>query len=186
MFALPSGSAHADDVTGSYSTAIGAGTSTQFMAWNKPLEKVRLRVTFGGNAEGSGDRCQDAAVDWNTNGTGHYDARVVRNCNPGHTEETDPDGNDWWQEPSNFQDADVRRVQRVGSYVFDDSDLTNITNSSNAYGSEPSRAYGTGDWSQRIRTLYDDGDVVSHEHNPARCAGNDTWIGGPGHSGFCA
>ena len=175
--------AFADDVSGSYKTSIGAGSSEQYMAWRKPEEEVRLWVDFDGNPSGTGSRCQDAAVDWNTNGTGHYDARVVRNCNPGHFIATDAGGDGWWEEPNDYDEADVRRVQRVGSYVFKDDDLTAITSSKNKYGNAPSRAAPTSDFAQRIRTLYDNGDISSFMHLPVRCAGDDVWVDYPGSDG---
>ena len=132
--------AHANPVDGSFDSAIGAGSSSQHMRWKQPSQRVRLWVTFAGNPNSTGGRCQDAAVDWNTNGTGHYDARVLRNCNPGHTEQTDPGGDGWWEEPNNFDGANVTQVQRVGSYVFEDGNLSNVINGSNMYGSRPSAA----------------------------------------------
>lgn len=178
-----SGQALADDVAGSYQTSIGAGSSKQYMAWSQSQEKIKLWVDFDGNPSGTGNRCQDALVDWNTNGTGHYDARVVRNCNPGHLVATDPGGDDWWQEPNDYDEADVRRVQRVGSYVFKDNDRSAITNHKYKYGGPPAEAGATSSYAQRIRTLYDSGNLVSYTHFPVRCAGDNVWIDYPGSNG---
>ena len=127
-------------------------------------------------------------MDWDTNNSSprHYDARVVRNCNPGHEEESDPHGNLWWQEPNDYDEADVDGVQRAGSYVFKDDDLDTILNHSNAYGGPPAHALPTSSYAQRIRTLYDDGSVASHEHYPVRCNVDATWVGFPfSSSGTC-
>ena len=52
----------------------------------------------------------------------------------------DPGGDGWWEEPNNFDGANVTQVQRVGSYVFEDGNLSNVINGSNMYGSRPSAA----------------------------------------------
>lgn len=172
---------------GWYTSFVGHWSDAkQYMKWNVNQHKIRIWVRFGGPSGGTGNRCTDAVVDWNTNGTGHYDARVVRNCNPGGFIETDPGGDGFWQDPADFDEADVRRVQRVGSYDFTDHDLSHIRNDKNRYGGPPDRALPSSSWSQRIRTLYDNGTVFSHYHGPVRCAGRQSWQGYPGSSGgFC-
>lgn len=68
-----------------------AGAGSQYGNWSLSGKKLRLKV-FPSNAM-STTRCMDALLDWNTEGTTHWDARVVRSCRPGTTEETDPGGN---------------------------------------------------------------------------------------------
>lgn len=182
-FLLPvAGPAHADQVEGAYTANLGPGLSYQFMRWSQPDRKIRLAAKFAGDSD-TAARCHDAAVDWFTNGTGHYDARVVRNCNPGGYVETDPGGDGFWKDPQDFDEADVTRVQRVGAYVFSDSNLSNIVADDPVYGGTPSSALATSNFSQRIRTLYDNGQVASHDHYPVRCATDATWIGYPGSNG---
>lgn len=178
--------AQADSVVGSGITYVGLSPSAQGLRWTVPGEEIRLWARFAATSTGSARYCHDAAVDWFTNGTGHYDARVIRNCNPGTTIETDPGGNGFWQEPNNYDEADVTRVQRAGSYAFPDDDLSNVVQPENIHGGAPSNALATSNYSQRIRTMYDSGLVQSFEHFPVRCSNNDTWVPNPfNNSGAC-
>ena len=54
--------AHANPVDGSFDSAIGAGSSSQHMRWKQPSQRVRLWVTFAGNPNSTGGRCQETAT----------------------------------------------------------------------------------------------------------------------------
>lgn len=67
--------AQATESVGSHTSSLGPGTSSQLMRWDEPGERMRLRAFYSGSANGSGDRCFDAAIDWrNLSSPSHYDA----------------------------------------------------------------------------------------------------------------
>lgn len=66
------------DTSGSGSETIGAGS--QSWSWNRLIGEAYV----SGNANNGMDldKCLDTFVDWMTT-SGHYDARIARNCKPG-------------------------------------------------------------------------------------------------------
>jgi hypothetical protein len=116
MVAAP---AYAASQSGSGYFYQGAGNSYQYVAWNKAEHKVRLRVFADSGMNTS--RCIDAMVDWHVSDDQHYDARVVRVCQPGAAEETDPGGDGYWQEPSDWDGRSVDGLRVAAAYVMDDT-----------------------------------------------------------------
>lgn len=66
--------------TGSFSTATSA--STAFQSYNTSTKGLSVQGGLG-TADDNAGRCVDSLFDWIS--TGHHDARVMRNCDPGTT-----------------------------------------------------------------------------------------------------
>ncbi|MFZ2501610.1 MAG: hypothetical protein WAW88_02900 [Nocardioides sp.] len=132
-------------------------------------------IYFEGNPAGSATYCIDIKMDVRTGG-GHYDARVLRNCNPGHSWETDPGADGYWEEPSGWQDRSVSAFKKLVAYRIED-DLSSWSNAGWVEDGENNGvvwadgAPGQGTKSVRIRTLYDNGDEASDIHELRRCPG---------------
>lgn len=145
------------------SDTANAGSGTQFASWSKSNHRLRLKVLPGNSM--STDKCMDVMLDWGTNGSGHYDGRVVRSCAPGIDEETDPDANGFWDEPSGWGGRDVTGIQKGWGYTIDDDNLLvlsaarlNDTGTGDLWGVAP----GTGTQGfARVRTRYQNGTVKS-------------------------
>lgn len=179
LLVVPAG-AHAADSTGYGYTYQGAGASFQYMSWNRSTRKIRLKVfaDVGMNP----DNCMDAMADWHTTNGDHYDARVVRVCLPGGTEETDPGADGYWIEPSDWDGRPVDGLRIAGGYVMDDdypfvikwgSVLPESVSSSlyPATSGTPPRTPPSDDYWARVRTLYQDGHVQSGNPTPEHCFG---------------
>ena len=69
-------------------------------------------------------RCIDAFFDWEAQGlfAGHYDSRIIRNCYPGSNLESDPNGDGYWVEPSNWGGESVSGLQKGMGATYDLSD----------------------------------------------------------------
>lgn len=147
----------------------GSGSSSQYGWWSVSARKLRL--VSNPDSGMSSRRCMDAFIDWGTEGTGHYDGRIVRSCKPGTSESTDPAADGRWSEPpiDPFHYRDLGGVQQGWGYTLDDSDLTifrgvgSMEQFDDAGGAAPDeRAAGTGTQGYaRVRTRYQDGSVKS-------------------------
>lgn len=187
-------SASADGAEGSDYNYVGPSPARQYVHWSKPDRRVRMFIEAPTGM--STDKCIDSKIDWNTTessqGNDHYDSRVLRNCKPGSTVETDGGNNGYWEEDSTSDDlADwnsrgINRVREVVSYMVDDDDLapqygshppqwsyqesgdtTIYNNNANA----PATDNGT-DWWSRVKTRYQDGTTAAStdQHRPYNCA----------------
>ena len=120
----------------------------------------------------STDRCMDAMLDWQTT-SGHYDGRIVRSCRPGGTATTDPGGDGYWQEPSNWAGRTVIDMQKGGGARIDDDylngnfELYQWDPFAGAGGSYTVRARTCTDKFARVRALYQDGHFASCNSDPA-------------------
>lgn len=140
-----------------------AGAGSQYGNWSLSGQKLRLKVFPGSGMSTS--KCMDAFLDWGTEGD-HYDGRVIRSCRPGTTEETDPGGNGFWSEPTDFAGAHVNGIQKGFGYMIDDGNLQVLTGAqrmaNTGSGSLDNYAPGTGTQGYaRVRTRYQDGTVKS-------------------------
>lgn len=166
---------------GAGSLSVGAGT--QYAAWSVSGRKIRLSVLA--NSGMAASKCMDSMVDWYTNGTGHYDARVVRSCLPGGYIETDPGGDGYWNEfNTDWITRVINKIQRGYGYTIDDTNLAVLNfdhyNFGNLAGLQAA-APGTGTQGYaRVRTLYQNGSIKSC--NPLPAYASD----GSGGSGGCS
>lgn len=117
----------------------------------------------------STDRCMDAFLDWGRD-HGHYDARIVRECDPGNAVGTDPQGDGHWSEPPI---TPLNGIQRGWGYVIDDDNLRQIdgqrdhmTNTGTIAPTNPAPGTGTQGYA-RVRTEYQSGAVKSCNPLPA-------------------
>lgn len=180
-----SGPADAGDDSGSAYRYKGAGDSWQYVYWDRPSRKMRMRI-FADDGM-STDRCIDVTVDWRVEDGSHYDQRVLRNCDPGGYVDTDPGGDGYWREPSNWDtdthDSPVVGVRTVAVYKIDDDDRSIVGNpaivqgSSNIYGGRlPPSTFNDG-WAE-VRTRYQSGTIRStrNDYKPERCwQEDDSW-----------
>jgi hypothetical protein len=119
-------------------------------------------------------RCIDGHLDWDT-ASGHYDARVVRTCQRGHIHFTDPSGDFWYDEPSNWDGRNVTGIQRGAGYKIDDSSLEVMGedmvwgSSFSLYNTAPRTTAGIDMWA-KLWTHYQDGHEVIKNANPHNCA----------------
>lgn len=173
--------AYANDTgNGSFIGTVGASGSYQSTEWDKGSRKIRIEVRAGNNMNTS--RCIDGAVDWKTK-SGHYDVRVVRVCRPGGTESTDPGGDGWWLEPSDWDGRTVVGMRVAGGILIGDTYPFANHNESlsqlsvgRPYQSTNHVAPRSGsnvDFWARIRTMYQDGQrgTASINKTPERCFG---------------
>lgn len=134
-----------------------SGNGSQYAAWSKSGKKLRLKVSP--NSAMSTGKCMDAMLDWGNNGN-HYDARVVRSCRPGKSEETDPGADGYWQEPSG---TNPTHIQKGYGYMISDSTLTVLAEEPfNSVGGDDNYDVAPSTLSQgyaRIRTRYQDNSV---------------------------
>lgn len=139
--------------------------------WSKSEKRLSLG-SFPGYSM-STDRCMDAMLDWKTT-SGHYDARVVRSCDPGGKVSTDPGGDGYWQEPSDWGGRTITDMQKgVGARIDDDYVDGNFA----MYAHEDFAGAGGGAYSARprtctdrfarVRTLYQDGHIQSCNSDPS-------------------
>ncbi|TIC79001.1 hypothetical protein [Nocardioides sp. GY 10127] len=154
------------------SDTVSAGSGSQFGRWSKSNKRLRLKVSPNNNM--NTDKCMDVMLDWGTQGNEHYDSRVVRSCLPGTNEETDPDGDGYWSEPSDWGGRTVTGIQKGWGYMIDDSNLLVLsaerladTGSGALWGTAP----GTGTQGYaRMRTRYQNGSVKSCNPLPVTSA----------------
>lgn len=178
LIGTPDSAAANDHTAGSGYTSLGAGNSLQYIEWNRTLRRVRLEVKTDANMPTN--LCFEATFDWRTANGAHYDQRTVRNCDPGSVVETDPGGDNFWNEPADWDTRPVNGVSRAYGVKIDDSSL-DILLSSKLFGSSNSVYGGQGHppptvgdppqyWTA-IRTRYQGGAIVSRrlEVNPERC-----------------
>lgn len=83
----------------------------------------RVRLVASPDAAVPTYRCHDAWVDWATV-SGHYDARLTRNCDPGSYRETDSGGDGWEPEPSNWGGRNVTGIQKGAGCVHNQNSIT--------------------------------------------------------------
>jgi hypothetical protein len=153
---LTAGPAWASPANGDGIVYVGSGN--QYAAWQFTFQREML--TASPSAGMSNSKCMDAMVDWNTNGTGHFDSRVVRSCKPGTTESTG-----WWNEPTwggrningvgkaygyTISDQSPLPVQSYSDILWQDSGQVSGQIYTNAPGT------GTSGWA-RVRTRYNNG-----------------------------
>jgi hypothetical protein len=140
-----------------------AGNGVQYGVWQKSNKRVRLKVSPSSTM--SSTRCMDAKLDWGTEGSGHYDARVVRSCQPGTPEETDPDADGFWVEPSDWGGRNIGGIQKGFGYIISDSTLAVLLDErfeNTGSGDLEQFAPGTGTQGYaRVRTRYNNGTVKS-------------------------
>jgi hypothetical protein len=191
---VPSAAAEANDHTsGSDTTYLGPGSSSQYLYWNRTTRRIRLKVVFAGDPTESSTFCLESTVDWRVEDGSHFDPRVVRNCDPGSSVETDPGGDGYWVEPANWDfdthDSPVNGVFRAWGVKVSDGPLA-VLNSTHVFGPAPT-PYAqnqdppnhppptTGQFFAAVRTRYDDGSVVSSREtvDPERCWDEDVLIG---------
>lgn len=87
-------SSPANAVQHNWTTNYGSGTSE--IKYDRELGgKIHMYSSRNG---GASTACIDVRTDWDTGGTGHYDARILRNCGVNTALQTDPGGNTWWEE----------------------------------------------------------------------------------------
>jgi hypothetical protein len=162
--------------SGSGTAYAGAGNSWQQLSWNNSTERLQIRVRA--DEAMSTDRCIDGHEDWNTNGTGHYDSRVVRVCEPGVIHFTDPDGDYWFDEPTGqFNDRNITGMQRGAGYKIDDDTLEIIGSPDFVWGgpgiysggNAPVTTAGVDMWA-KLWTHYQSGQEVNKDAKPATCA----------------
>ncbi|MGH3346177.1 MAG: hypothetical protein ACRDO4_04290 [Nocardioides sp.] len=167
---------------GTSTTDLGGGSSYQHHEWDFDLQRIRLVSKV--DSTSSGDKCLDAAFDWRTSNGAHYDARVVRNCDPGSYLETDAAGDGFWDEPASWDNRPVNGVSRAFAVVVDDDNL-HIDNKIRISPAQGSCCYGdgyssdeapptNGQYNVAIITRYDSGTVVSRwaDVKPMRCSQN--------------
>lgn len=116
-------------------------------------------------------------MDWKVT-SGHYDARVIRSCQPGVQESTDPQGNGFWSEPSGWAGATVVDMQKGWGMLIDDSYVNgNFAEYEKdpfagtlgaAYSERPRTCI---DKFARVRTRYNDGHVESCDSLPRQWNG---------------
>ncbi len=172
---LPDASAAGED--GSSTTHHGPGSSSQYMYWDISEHRVRMKMNPGDAMPDT--VCQDVKLDWGTEGSGHYDARVTRVCKPGGHIQTNGDSSTsgHWVEPAGFEGRDVERIREAVAYtISDDSPLWVLSSPSPSWAFKVSRddnVYNNGNsahplghapktrtsWWARVRTRYNNGDV---------------------------
>jgi len=103
----------------------------QYGRWS--LSERQVRMTVNPTTSMSSDRCMDALLDWGTEGTGHWDSRILRSCQPGYAVETDPGGDGFWEEPNNniLHWRDLGGIQKGWGYTIDDDSLEIAPGSAN-------------------------------------------------------
>lgn len=161
--------------TGSGTTYAGTGDSWQQLSWNDGTRRLYIRVHT--DPAMSTDRCIDGHLDWNTHGSGHYDSRVVRDCEPGTYHFTDPNGDYWYTELlASWNTRNISHMQRGAGYKIDDDTLDIIGSPEYVWGSD---IYGGGNvpattaevdlWS-KLWTHYQNGNEVKKDATPDNCA----------------
>lgn len=165
LFAPMSPASAASDEHGDEWRHLGAGNSYQYIYWDRSERRVGLSVFA--DTTMSSNVCLEAMMDWSPNDGTHYDARTVRNCMPGGIISTDPLGNGYWNEPSNWDsdthDSPITNVRAAAAYKTDDGTL-DILEQAVVYGSND--IYGnrtpptTSDKWAAVRTLYESGSIV--------------------------
>ncbi len=173
-------SAHVSELSGEAYAYLGAGSTVQYLDWDKSTRKIRLSVYA--DADMSGDRCIDATYDWEPD-DGHYDQRLVRNCDPGSMVETDPGGDGFWREPENWDsdtyDSPIVGTNRAYVLVIDDDDINYKYAKKQIFPEEGYVApYGgnglaptVNQHKAAVRVRYDDGQVKTNRGDelPERC-----------------
>lgn len=165
--------AQADRVCKSYS--YGPTGSNETICRNREDGgEVKFYIKAGSNM--SLDACLDTIFDWQTENNEHYDGRFARVCLPGSNVETDPDGNDYWQEgwgatnccPPVWWFRTITGVRRMGVYTIDDDyigapDGFDITGYSMDIGPLPNRVPRTNEDRNfaRVRIRYESGLATS-------------------------
>lgn len=116
-------------------------------------------------------------IDWQVQGT-HYDSRVVRSCQPGRHEETDPGGNLYWEETSSVFGIFASGTRRGWAYLVN-GNLDTIVGSAEHFDSAGSGAlpWATGTAPNaisqgyaRVRMRYGNGQVLSCNPLPVEIA----------------
>ncbi len=140
-----------------------AGPGSQYAEWNRSQKRLSLRVN---TYTMSSDRCIDSMLDWQTTG-GHYDSRVVRVCRNNRFLDTDPGGDGYWSEPTDWGGRTITDMQKGwGAYIDDDYingnfpmyEAENFSGAgSSPYSARPRTC--TDKWA-RMRTLYQSGNIV--------------------------
>jgi hypothetical protein len=143
----------------------------QYGTWSRADRRLRLGAYPQSTM--STNRCMDAMLDWQT-ASGHYDARVVRSCRPGGVATTDPGGDGYWSEPSDWAGRTVTDMQKGGGARIDDD---YVNGNFALYAWEGFAGAGTGSYSSRprtctdkfarMRTLYQDGHFNACDSDPA-------------------
>lgn len=91
------------------------GSGNQYASWNATTTPDKVRAYSSTGAVHS-NRCQDLFFDWWTNGDGHYDARVVRNCKDNSHRETEQNGDNWHKE--NDPRRTLAGVQKAAGCIY--------------------------------------------------------------------
>lgn len=104
--------------SGSAYFSVGPSGSSQSSTWN-----LGNRTVYVGTITSSGmstSRCHDMMFDWATD-SGHYDARQVRNCDPGSQASSQSSGSWPANEPSGWAGRDVNGLQKGAGCVYNQS-----------------------------------------------------------------
>lgn len=172
--------AYANPDSNQQCVASGSGNSSQCASWDTSSRKLYLGVTTSTGMLTT--KCQDSMLDWRVT-FGHYDARVVRVCQPGGHVYTDPGGDGYWEEPADWNGTAANGGMRAGGgYVIEDTYANggfapfNIKPYAGTFGGQlyPSNngiapRTGPPDYFARVRTLYQDGHTASWDPTPQTC-----------------
>lgn len=168
--------------SGSRTAHAGAGNSWQQLSWNDADTAREMQIRIRPDPSLSDDQCLDGHLDWDTNGTGHYDARVVRTCAMnGVIHITNPSGDTWFEEPLGaWNDRNIAGVQRGVGYLIDDDDDGHLEiegtpdfvyGGGQLYGGGPAPVTTAGaDMFAKLWTRYQSGNEVVKNANPHTCA----------------
>jgi hypothetical protein len=122
LMVMSSGVAWADchgngDNYGAATVHMGGSNKYQYMYWNKADRLVR--VVSKTSSGMSTDICLDAYMDWMTE-SGHYDARIARNCFPatGSYRESDSGGDGYQPEPAGWGGRTVTGLQKAAGCKY--------------------------------------------------------------------
>lgn len=137
---VPSSAHTATDGAGRLVYTVGPSGSQQVIQWNLSKKIVHLKVTTASLPSGD---CLESTFDWWVpTGGGHYDQRTVRNCRPNTTAMTDPGGDAYWNEPSDWDKRPVRGVFAAGGLHIRRSD--NFIRAHRTWANRRQTAYGRG------------------------------------------
>lgn len=123
---LPAGMASAGYDIGSEQTSRGPGT--EYASWNQSMDPDYLTAKATTNNNLANGRCLDVFFDWGTNAGIHWDSRVVRNCYPGSTRETDQSGNGVFRESEARAIVTLQGAQRAAGCIFFTNGNTYVSN----------------------------------------------------------
>lgn len=96
--------------------------------WAAGSDAIKMQVYAGSGL--NSNRCADTWFDWDTSGSGHYDARVVRTCKPDSHRYTNAGGPGFYYEPSTSRTlTDEQKVflclynQSTGNVILENAEI---------------------------------------------------------------